>query len=725
MRTYRFLSSAVLLRVLTACLAMPLLAAGQARFPTPNPPSEERSAAEIRKRLAEKEAEGAPRAADVSGKTLYNIGDPTDEEQLYVEYINRARADPAAEAQFLRNLDDPDVLSAVNQYDVKFDVLETQFEDFVAMPPYSIHADLTVTARRHTEDQFENTFQGHYSSSASPLPDITYTDSNGDGVISSSERMTFAGYDWGSTGENVFSFADSVLFGHAGFNIDWGNAPDGIQDPPGHRITIHDGKSFRYREIGVGVVLGSKDAVTDFPNEQNMFISSGDVGPQLVTQVFARPLNDTRAFITGVAYYDLDGDGFYSLGEGIEGLTVDVTGSDFYAETASSGGYSVPVDSAATYDVTVSGPGMAPTVSSVTVGNFTYPATDSNPSPVTVLANKKFDIALTYTPPTVTPPAEVVAGSANTLTIGDVPGATGYRVRLTPVVAINVLEDAEDSGVNWTDNTNAEYSFVQSAVAVSGSAFHFATTDTSNDPSAVLNTVLQLTASSELSFQSRLDGAADGQVARFQISEDGSNVWTDLFTQQAPDGGRIDEKSFSLVTADLSAYVGKVVQFRMLYEFVGGGFFDQSTLGWFVDDIAVSNAFEIANATVTDFTGSAPTITPPATGDYFLEVAPLNFDKALPYTTAVQVTAVEGSVEPLELNRVSIHPGDSDDLIIEFEALNADGATLTLEHTDDLNVDFETVPGATPTSLGNDRHEFTQPLPTDGGPDFYRVRGVK
>src|SRR4051794_30249049 len=46
------------------------------------------------------------------GSTLYSIGQPTDEEQLYLEFLNRMRANPTAEGQRLAATTDSDVLSA-------------------------------------------------------------------------------------------------------------------------------------------------------------------------------------------------------------------------------------------------------------------------------------------------------------------------------------------------------------------------------------------------------------------------------------------------------------------------------------------------------------------------------------------------------------------------------------------------------------------------------------
>src|SRR5205085_8625374 len=81
-------------------------------------------------------------------------------------------------------------------------------------------------------------------------------------------------------------------------------------------------------------------------------------GPQLVTQDFGS-VGGLSPFVTGVVYRDLNGNGFYDPGEGVGGVTVNVSNSNYYAVTAGAGGYSVPVPGNGSYVVTFSG-GSAP-----------------------------------------------------------------------------------------------------------------------------------------------------------------------------------------------------------------------------------------------------------------------------------------------------------------------------------------------------------------------------
>lgn len=271
-----------------------------------------------------------PVAAEAA--TQYSIGEPTPEEQLYVEYINRARANPAAEGQRLKNTTDPQVREAYTYWKVNTDLMATQMAAIPPTPPLSINAKLTAAARAHSQDMLTKGFQGHNSSNGT-------TPEN---------RIRAHGYNFNYWGENVFAYVKSVFYGHAGFEVDWGTGGvGGMLVPPYHRQNIHQPL---FREVGVGNVKGQ----------------NGVYGPQVVTQDFGTIVG-TGPFITGVAYRDLNGNNFYDLGEGLGGVTVTVTGSSYYAVSSQSGGYSVPIPGNGTYNVSFSATGYTPQQKSVVV----------------------------------------------------------------------------------------------------------------------------------------------------------------------------------------------------------------------------------------------------------------------------------------------------------------------------------------------------------------------
>ena len=372
---------------------------------------------------------------------LYSIGDPTNEEQYYLELINRARANPTAEGIRLAVTTDPNVLSAYSAFGVNLVLMQAQFALIAPAPPLSMNSTLMNAARAHSQNMLQNNYQGH----AGP-----------DGSLTTRLAGYTSGANGWSIGENVYAYSKSVWYGHAGFQVDWGGsaATGGMQSPPGHRQNIH---SASFREVGVGVVLGSNG-----------------VGPQLVTQDFGM-VGGLQPFVTGVVYRDLNNNGFYDPGEGLGGVTVTIANVNAYAVTASSGGYSVPVPGSGNYNVTFSG-GSAPTTQkSVNVANA---------------QNAKADYVVTGSaPPTPTPtPATLanistraVVGTGSNVLIGGfiVTGTESKRVIVRAIgpslplpgkMLDPTLELHDAAGATIAANDNWGQSTNSAAIAVSGVA---------------------------------------------------------------------------------------------------------------------------------------------------------------------------------------------------------------------------------------------------------------
>ena len=255
-----------------------------------------------------------------------DVGDPTADEVLIVEFINRARADALAEAQRLRNTTDPQVLAAYNSFNVNLEMMEQQFAQLErSVQPLAINGRMTQASRLHSQDQFNNQFQGHQSST-NPVPPNQPGDLH-------TNRLERQGYNYSIAGENVYSYARSAWHSHAGFNVDWGFGPGGMQTPAGHRLNLHNPT---YTEVGVGAVLGT----------------NGPVGPMVVTQVLGRGASFGGPFLTGVTYTDANGDVFYTPGEGIGGVQVTVAGAAFYTVSSSQGAYAIPLPGDGSYSVT-------------------------------------------------------------------------------------------------------------------------------------------------------------------------------------------------------------------------------------------------------------------------------------------------------------------------------------------------------------------------------------
>lgn len=545
------------------------------------------------------EAGAGPGPVRQSTGTLYSIGEPTDEEQLYVELLNRSRANPPVEGRRLAGLTEPNVVSAYRQFGVDLALLVKQFDAIAAAPPVSINPKLTTAARRHSQDMFDNEFQGHDGTDGSTAP----------------QRATAAGYIWNTIAENVYASAENVEYGHAGFDVDWGFGPGGVQNPPGHRRTIHLAE---LREVGVGVVLGLK----------------GEVGPQLVTQDFGSRAGLTP-FITGVAYYDFNGNGFYDLGEGLGGVTVRVSNTASYAVTARSGGYSVPVAGNGAYTVTFEVPGLSPVDQGVTVAGG---------------ANLKVDHRPTYSPPVLGGSSVAYVGRNNDYVFASVGGATGYDWRTMARLPWVTPEGAEAGLGRFAAQISAGYEPVAQGVqAQGGASFHLVHPALENQVLSLVNP-LRLGANSQLTFQSRLGWATDIQVARVQLSTDSGTTWTDLWTKAGSGGA--GQSAFARETVSLAGYAGQLVQLRFAYTITAGSYYAQKDngVGWHLDEILVDDAEELVAGEAQKVTDANRVRYRPTTvGSFLLQVRASIGDRLLPWGPGLSVTTQDGGALPPEI----------------------------------------------------------------------------
>jgi hypothetical protein len=540
----------------------------------------------------------------------YSIGDPTPEEQLYLEFINRARANPPAEGLRLSQTTDPDILAIYSPpveggYGVNLALLVSQFEVIPAAPPLAFNEKLIQSARRHSEDMFQNVFQDHTGT------DGSFFDT----------RISDAGYNYGRVGENIYAHAENVYYGHAGFEVDWGNGPTaigGMQNPPGHRTTIHDS---RLREVGVGVVLGLNGT------------APSTVGPQVVTQDFGTQQN-AKALITGVAYYDLNTNNFYDLGEGIGGITVTVEGQTTSAITARSGGYAIPVSGDGTYNVTLSAPGLTPKVSQVTVGS---------------LQNQKIDFIPAYKAPVVAGPGAPATNANNIYTVSVVGGASTYQWRQFQK-SLAPGEGAETGTSGVTIISTPGYSVIATDIKKSGtSSFHLAHkqgTDQRVSPEILtLNGTYLAAANSTMSFQSRLGWSFDSEHALVQVSVDDGVSWKTIYDQAGKNGS--GESSFTLQTRSLAEFAGQTIRIRFVYDFSLGSYYSAaSEVGWYIDDIGFSNTDVISNSVITESSTTSFQFSPQQIATYGLQARAKTGHDFLPWGP---ITFVQSAAAALEI----------------------------------------------------------------------------
>jgi uncharacterized protein YkwD len=222
--------------------------------------------------------------------------EPTAYEQLLLEQLNDARANPAAYGASI-GLD----LSTV-----------------APSQPLAFDTRLIDAARFHSQDMNDHRYFAH-------------TSPNGDGP---GERMTAFGYPWESYGESIAAGFPNTAEALKGLIIDTG-VPD-----LGHRrhLLAMDATFQTEGAVGVGIVLNG----------------SGPYGDYFT--IDTAQTSDTRPYLTGVVYNDANHNGKYDVGEGLGGVTVAVAGVGSTV-TFGSGGYSLQLNPG-TYNVTVSGPGL-------------------------------------------------------------------------------------------------------------------------------------------------------------------------------------------------------------------------------------------------------------------------------------------------------------------------------------------------------------------------------
>lgn len=256
----------------------------------------------------------------------------TDLEQYELELINDARLNPLGDAaRYISSFSpltsaDPDIGSALSYFVVSGSALRAALAALAPAQPLAFSDSLAAAARDHNAAMIAQDTQSHQLPGESGL----------------GARLSAKGYAYTAAGENVYAYADDALYGHAGFMVDWGSGADGMQSPAGHRLNIMNGA---YREVGVGITLESN--------------ASTAVGPMVITEDFGRR-SGTGVFVLGVDYGDRDHDGFYSVGEGVAGLTVAVAGTS--AASAASGGYTLATGATGAQTIVLGGGGLAGSV---------------------------------------------------------------------------------------------------------------------------------------------------------------------------------------------------------------------------------------------------------------------------------------------------------------------------------------------------------------------------
>lgn len=226
------------------------------------------------------------------------------QEQYFLELVNRARLDPASEAE-RQNID-------LNR-DLAAGTITTE-----AKQPLAANALLQIAAEDHSLWMLD-------------ANEFSHTGQNG---TDPGDRIEAAGYEFEGSwtwGENL-----ARLLSTAAVDADMavGEHFNGLYASEGHRENMFNAS---FRETGVAQELGT-------------FTWSGkDYSASLLTHKFAK--TGTDLFLTGAVYSDTDDDLFYSIGEGQTDAVISI--GESAVSTGPSGGYALAVAGTTSTDVTL------------------------------------------------------------------------------------------------------------------------------------------------------------------------------------------------------------------------------------------------------------------------------------------------------------------------------------------------------------------------------------
>lgn len=199
--------------------------------------------------------------------------------------------------------------------------------------------------------------------------------------------------------------------------------------------------------------------------------------------------------------------------------------------------------------------------------------------------------------------------SGATYTFNAIPQAAGYELRVSPALLATWTEGAEDSPPPQIEqHTTGSYPLRQTALKRTGNkAFQLVTPDY-NPQSFVITRDVIPTATSRLQWYDRARYTIPTTTLDVEVSTDSGSTWTSVFSRIGVGNlTTLWDPNWISRSVNLAAFEGNLVQIRFIMRLNGGSYFNQtgSDFGFFIDDITVTNAYDVSNAKVTSLDAAA------------------------------------------------------------------------------------------------------------------------
>lgn len=464
--------------------------------------------------------------------TPYNHGNPTDSEQLMLEMVNRARANPAAEATRLGM----DLNENLRRGTIKN----------TAKQPLAFHPRLIDAARGHSDWMLETgQFSHKGKNNTQPWHRMRAAGYRLTGRYVAGENIAIYGYD----GDTLMESAQTIVESHQ----------EGLFHSPSHRVNM---MRAAYDEAGLGIIDGWVEEETDDWRYNS-----------LATQKFARSDFTGLPFAVGVVYCDFNGNNLYDMGEGLRDVRVSVQGAKHHALTSSSGGFALPVPSRRRMRTVQFEHADFVETSVVRFGTQ---------------RNTKTDLRLPYTAPVTSGPVEIVAGLSQTYTVSAVKGATSVEVVIERRMAAGT-DGAEDLS-RVEHETTENYAPLSTTIREAGSSAYHLRPGPPRVPQILrYRDYFVPSPDAVLTFQGMLRATSETQLAVVEVSVDDGHTWTAL--QNQGQMGSAGQAYFVPQSIALGEYTGKklLLRFRLTENSTTSVPWSVTNSGWFIDEVTLSN----------------------------------------------------------------------------------------------------------------------------------------